>query len=405
MTEKWMTNNYFVSPCNFEPEVVEQFQFPKSLEIHDVTLRDGEQQPGVVFTKQDKIKIAKMLSEAGVHRIEAGMPAVSKQDEEAIGEIVKLKLKSKIFVFCRAKEDDIEKAALLGVDGVVIEIPTNNELIEFGYQWPLDRPIDAAINACKLAHEKGLFVTLFLMDSSRLTVERFIDIVKTVQQKGWVDSCSVVDTQGTFSTPGVRYFISEAVKNLNIPVEAHLHNDLGIGTANALAAFEAGASVLHTTTIGLGPRAGQSATEQVAIALKLLYGYDSGVKLERLYDLGIEIGKIANVIIPGNQAVLGDKVYLIEAGMPASWWPKVQDEHPLSLYGILPSVMGQPPIKIVLGKGSGSPSIRYWLNKLHLSIKNEDDVSSILDEVKGKGLKEKRGLTEDEFVEIVSKYS
>ena len=108
--------------------------------------------------------------------------------------------------------------------------------------------------------------------------------------------------------------------------------------------------------------------------------------------------------IPGNQPVVGDKVYLIEAGMPATWWPNVEKEHPLSLYGILPSVMGQPPVTIVLGKGSGHSSIRYWLDKLNLQIKDEQDVASILADVKQTGLMKKRGLTEEEFVEIVKKY-
>ena len=404
MTQPWKSDNYFVCPADYAPETVENFHFPKKLEIHDVTLRDGEQQPGVAFTKEDKIKIAKMLSEVGVHRIEAGMPAVSKSDEEAFREIVRMKLDSKIFAFSRSTTKDVELAASLGVDGVVIEIPSNDELVEYGFHWPLSRPFEAVCEACKLAHELGLYVDLFLMDSSRLTVEQFVEKVQSVKRNSWVDSCSIVDTQGTLSTPGARHMVGEAVRLLDIPLEAHFHNDLGLGTANALAAFEAGASVLHTTLLGLGPRAGQGATEQVAIALKLLYGYDAGIRLDKLYDLGIEAGRLANVQIPGNQPVVGDKVYLIEAGMPATWWPNVEKEHPLSLYGILPSVMGQPPVQIVLGKGSGTSSIRYWLDKLGLHVKSEDSINDILTEVKNQGIEKKRGLTQEEFVSIVQKY-
>lgn len=403
MNEPWRGENYQVCPSDYAPEAVKDFHFPKKLEIHDVTLRDGEQQPGVAFTKEDKINIAKMLAEVGVHRIEAGMPAVSKSDEEAFREIVRMKLDSKIFAFSRSTESDIELAASVGVDGVVIEIPSNDELIEHGFRWSLSRPFEAVCKACKLAHERGLYVDLFLMDSSRLTVEQFVEKVQAVKRNSWVDSCSIVDTQGTLSTPGARHMVGEAVRLLDIPVEAHFHNDLGLGTANALAAFEAGASVLHTTILGLGPRAGQGATEQVAIALKLLYGYDCGVQLDKLYDLSVKTGQLAGVQIPGNQPVAGDKVYLIEAGMPATWWPNVEKEHPLSLYGILPSVMGQPPVQIVLGKGSGASSIRYWLDKLHLRIR-QDDVAAILTEVKNMGIAKKRGLTEEEFRDIVKKY-
>ena len=404
MSEQWKSDNYFVCPSNFAPEAVKDYHFPKKLEIHDVTLRDGEQQPGVAFTKEDKINIAKMLAEVGVHRIEAGMPAVSKSDEEAFREIVRMKLDSKIFAFCRSLASDIELAADVGVDGVVIEIPSNDELVQYGFRWPLERPFKAVCEACKLAHERGLYVDLFLMDSSRLTVEQFVEKVQAVKNNSWVDSCSIVDTQGTFSTAGARHMVSEAVRLLDIPVEAHFHNDLGLGTANALAAFEAGASVLHTTLLGLGPRAGQGATEQVAIALKLLYGYDSGIKLDKLYALGLEAAKLARVQVPGNQPIVGNLIYLIEAGMPATWWPNIEKEHPLALYGILPSVMGQPPVQIVLGKGSGASSIRYWLDKLNLKIRNDNDIANILTEVKNMGLAKKRGLCEDEFVEIVKKY-
>ena len=126
MTEPWKSDNYFVCPSNYAAEAMAGVQIHKNLEIHDVTLRDGEQQPGVAFTKDDKIAIATMLAEVGVHRIEAGMPAVSKSDEEAFRQIVKRKIDSKIFAFCRSLASDIELAADIGVDGVVIEIPSND---------------------------------------------------------------------------------------------------------------------------------------------------------------------------------------------------------------------------------------------------------------------------------------
>lgn len=405
MKEKWMGEHYFVAPANFAPEATKDFNFPANVELHDVTLRDGEQQPGVVFTKQDKINVAKMLDDVGVHRIEAGMPAVSQSDFEAFQEISKLGLKSKIFAFSRAMASDIDLAFNAGVDGVVVEIPSNDELIQYGYRWSLDRPLKAAVDACKLAHEKGLYVNLFLMDSSRLMPERFVEMVKHVQDNGWVDSCSIVDTQGVLSFQGAKHFVAEAVRGLDIPVEAHFHNDLGCGTANALAAFEAGASVLHTTMLGLGPRAGQGATEQVAIALKLLYDYDCGVKLDHLYELGRKVADIARVHVPGNQPVVGDVIYQIEAGMPATWWQYVEKDYPLSLYGVLPGVMGQPPVSIVLGKGSGTSSILYHLEKNNIVIESDEIVKEILSEVKEQGIEKKRGLTQEEFLAIVDKYN
>ena len=130
----WKTENWFVSPWNYFDEAVKDHQPPEKVKIHDVTLRDGEQRARIIFTKDDKIRIAEKLAEAGVHRIEAGMPAVSPRDEAAIREIVKRNLKSEIFCFSRCMVDDVNRAADCGVDGIVIEIPSSTYLIEQAYK-------------------------------------------------------------------------------------------------------------------------------------------------------------------------------------------------------------------------------------------------------------------------------
>ena len=128
---------WWVSPYNFEPSVREGLMLPEKVEIHDATLRDGEQTPGVVFSVDDKIQIATKLDELGVERIEAGMPAVSEMDQTAIKEISKLGLKSKIFTFARAMKTDIDLALECGADGVVIEVPIGYPKLvtQFGWTW------------------------------------------------------------------------------------------------------------------------------------------------------------------------------------------------------------------------------------------------------------------------------
>src|SRR3990170_2515818 len=119
MTEgPWHTDQWFTSPWNFTPEIRETLQLPASVQVHDVTLRDGEQQAGVVFTKDDKLRIAEALAEAGVPRIEAGLPAVSPADEAAVRAMVQMGLPSKIYAFSRCMVDDVKRAADGGVDGV-----------------------------------------------------------------------------------------------------------------------------------------------------------------------------------------------------------------------------------------------------------------------------------------------
>lgn len=399
------TEEYFVAPANHTREVVDAFRLPKSVEIHDATLRDGEQQANITFNKEDKIRIAEALAEAGVHRIEAGMPAVSKSDAEAIGEIAKRNLPSRIFVFSRATADDVKLAASLGVQGVVLEVPTNEELVQFGYKWPTGRAMEAAVSTSALAHELGLKVNLFLMDSSRLMPEKFAAMVQAVQKDGHVDLATLVDTQGVLSTPAARYLVSKAVETLKVPIDVHFHNDLGMATANTLAGFECGASGLQTTVLGLGPRAGQAATEQVALALQLLYGVDCGLQAKKMYDLGRFVGEVARFRYAANQPVVGDVLYTIESGMPASWWKRIRKGHPLALYGILPAAMGRPDIEVALGKMSGLASVQIWLEKLGLDIEDKEQQTEILERVKEKSIVEKRTLTEDEFLEIAKAYA
>src|SRR5512136_3421013 len=131
--QPWKTQNWFVSPWNFADEVRAGLHFPAKIKIHDITLRDGEQQAGIAFNKDDKIRIAEKLAEAGVHRIEAGMPAVSPDDEAAIKEIVKRDLGPEIYAFSRCMVEDVKRAVDCGVHGVVMEIPASEHIVQHAY--------------------------------------------------------------------------------------------------------------------------------------------------------------------------------------------------------------------------------------------------------------------------------
>src|SRR5579875_3493532 len=144
-SQPWHTDKWFTSPWNHDSEVARDYQFHEHLQVHDVTLRDGEQQAGVVFTAADKLRIAEALAEAGVHRIEAGLPAVSDDDRRAVAEIVKLGLPSEIYAFSRCTLEDIKLAVDTGVSGVVTEVPSSRHLIELGYQWSVERAVELSV--------------------------------------------------------------------------------------------------------------------------------------------------------------------------------------------------------------------------------------------------------------------
>jgi len=178
--EPWKTDKWFVSPWNFNEAVRSEFHFPKNIQIHDITLRDGEQQTGVIFTKDDKIRIAEGLAEAGVHRIEAGMPVVSPSDQAAIKEIVKRNLGPKIFAFSRCMVDDVKRAVDCGVSGVVMEVPSSQHIIQYAYQWPLEKALQLSIESSAYAHSQGLEVVFFPIDFSRADMKWVLDLILRV---------------------------------------------------------------------------------------------------------------------------------------------------------------------------------------------------------------------------------
>ena len=176
----WKTDKWIVSPWNFNPAVNSGFKFAKNIKFHDVTLRDGEQQTGVIFTKDDKIRIAEGLAEAGVHRIEAGMPVVSPSDAAAIKEIVKRNLGPQIFAFSRCMVDDVKRAVDCGVNGIVMEVPSSTHIIQYAYKWELERAIDLSIESTAYAHSQGLEVVFFPIDFSRAEMKWVLDLITRV---------------------------------------------------------------------------------------------------------------------------------------------------------------------------------------------------------------------------------
>ena len=189
----WETKNWFVSPYNYLDEIKGKFKPPEKISFHDITLRDGEQQAGVIFKKEDKIRIARMLDEVGVSRIEAGMPAVSKDDSEAVKAIANEGLEAKVFSFARCMKRDVDLALACDVDGVVMEIPSSDHLIKYAYGWTVEKAINLSIEATKYAQEHGLHVAFFTIDSTRAKFDTFWGIINSVATKGHMDSSSHAD--------------------------------------------------------------------------------------------------------------------------------------------------------------------------------------------------------------------
>ncbi|HUA20420.1 MAG TPA: hypothetical protein VMB25_16850 [Bryobacteraceae bacterium] len=400
--QPWKTDKWFVSPWDFEPAVREQLHFPKQVTFHDITLRDGEQQTGVIFTKDDKIRIAEGLAEAGVHRIEAGMPVVSPSDTAAIKEIVKRNLGPKVFAFSRCMVEDVKRAVDCGVAGIVMEVPSSTHIIEYAYKWPLERAINLSIESTAYAHSQGLEVVFFPIDFSRAEMKWVLDLILRVANEGWMDALALVDTFGVVSPHAMQYLVREVKKRVNKRLEAHFHMDFGMGIANTIMAVAEGVEVIHSTVLGLGERAGNVPMEETAMALLTLYGVDTGLKYDKLYGLARLVEQLSGHKVASNRPVVGEALFQIESGIIASWWQNCGAEHPTELFPFRWDVVGQPKAKVVLGKGSGIDSIKAALKDIGVQA-TEEEAMQVVVAVKEFSLQHKRLLTDAEFRSVVAK--
>jgi len=400
MSTPWKTENWFVSPWNYEAEVTRDFHPPQRVKIHDITLRDGEQQAGIIFTKDDKVRIAEKLAEAGVHRIEAGMPAVSPPDEAAIKEIVKRNLGPEIFCFCRCMVDDVKRAVDCGVKGIVIEIPASAQLLEQAYKWPLEKAIDLSIKATSYAREQGLYTVFFTIDGTRTDVNWLLDLIDRVSREGHMDAFTLVDTFGVLSPHGAAYFTRKVKERVSKPLEIHFHSDFGLGVANTIMAVLAGAEVIHSTVTGIGERAGNAPMEETALALLTMYNINVGIDYSKLNELSQLVQKLSGTSVPANRPFIGEGSYNIESGIVTGWFRNAFEKHPTTVYPVHPDFVGHKKPEILMGKKSGVDNISIWSEKLRIKLTEEESLE-VLRQVKLKAHDLKRTLKESEFKKIV----
>ena len=393
---------WWVSPGDYDERVTCEYNFPEKIEILDTTLRDGEQEAGIIFTKEDKLAIAKKLDAAGVHRIEGGCPATSEEDAEALREICAASLNADIYCFVRGVLSDQDLAKSCGVDGVLIEIPGSEHMLSGGMRWTPEKAVEAAIAATRHAHELGLKVTYFPSDASRASLDFLINLLNAILDGGgWMDSIALVDTFGAFSPEGAALYTRAILERVGKPVEAHFHEDFGLSVATTIAALKAGAFCAHVTVNGIGERAGSCPIEPLVMSLLCLYGQDTGVKTENLVDLAKEVEVRSGKPIPATKAIVGSRLFGWETGLPVGYWQKAKDINPLIMLPYLYSMTGMNPPHIYIGKKSGGANVALVNERLGLPpVEDKEVVRVILDKVKTLSIKLKRDLNDEEYTEI-----
>lgn len=388
----------YVSNFNEEPEVKEQYSFSPELSIVDCTLRDGEQQAGVVFTKEDKVRIAKKLDEIGIPEIEAGMPAVSNEDREATCEMVQAVSKARITALARPSKEDIDMLAECGVWCATISIPIGDLQRKFKLGWDDETYIRNLLEISEYAKKKGLYVNVSPYDTTRVNPAFLERVLHEIVKAGTVDRVRLVDTVGSATPQAIKYLVRKMKSILgSIPIEVHCHDDFGMATASTIAGAEAGAEHLSTTMNGLGERAGNAPTEEVVVALKFLYGIDLGVKLEKLTEASRLVEELSNVKLQQHKAVVGRHAFSHESGMVAAGVLK----NSFVAEAYVPEAVGQKR-ELLIGKKSGAKVLASKLEEKGITASKEE-IQELLVEVKEYAIKHRRALEDEEFFALADK--
>jgi len=286
--------------------------------ILDSTLREGEQTPGVIFTVDQRVEIAKALSDLGVSMIEAGHPAVSPDIYEGIKRIVKLKkegiITSEIVGHSRAVKRDIEIAAELEVDRIAIFYGVSDLHLKAKHKATREEALMTIAETISYAKNHGVKVRFTAEDGSRTDFDFLVTVSKTARDAG-ADRVSIADTVGILYPSKTKELFSALTREVpNLEFDIHAHNDLGLAVANALAAIEGGATIIHATVNGLGERVGIVPLQQIAAAIKYHFGIEV-VKLDKLQYVSSLVEKYSGIPMPPNYPITGDYAFLHKAGV------------------------------------------------------------------------------------------
>ena len=365
----------------------------KEIKIVDTTLRDGEQTAGVAFANHEKVTIAQTLSDMGIDQLEVGIPTMGGDEKATIKAICKRDLKASIMAWNRAVISDIEQSIDCGVDAVAISLSVSDIHIQHKLKKSREWVLENMYNAVTYAKKNGLYISVNGEDSSRADINFLIEFINLAKEAG-ADRFRYCDTVGVMEPFTLRDTIEKIYKVTNFDIEMHTHNDFGMATANAIAGIVGGANHIGVTVNGLGERAGNAALEEVIMALKFVYGYETNIDTTRFREISKYVSQASGRELPIWKAIVGTNMFRHESGIHADGALK----DPKNYEAFDPSEVGLER-QIVIGKHSGKAAIINKFREYEIELSNEE-AESMLDLVRQTSVRMKRNLFDKELVEI-----
>jgi homocitrate synthase NifV len=364
---------------------------PQNLIINDTTLRDGEQTAGVAFTVDEKCAIASTLAAAGVPEMEIGIPAMGDEEIDCINTIAALDLPAALMVWGRLTEADLARAMRCEADIVHLSIPVSDIHLQHKLRQSREWVLTQVTQVIEKAVATGRKISLGLEDASRADAGFLALVARRAQACGasrirFADTLGVLDP---FTTYEALARLREAV---DIEIEIHAHNDLGLATANTLAALRGGATHANTTVNGLGERAGNAALEEVVMGVRHLHHADTGVDTQALVAISCLVARASGRQVAFNKSIVGEAVFTHESGIHIDGLLK----NAATYESFDPSELGRQR-RTVLGKHSGSQAVRQAYGLLGVALDDDALTARLLTRIRDHAMRVKQEATADEL--------
>nr|WP_220127458.1 2-isopropylmalate synthase [Anoxybacillus ayderensis] len=368
-------------------------------------MRDGEQSAGVNLNLHEKLEIARQLERLGVDIIEAGFPAASKGDFQAVQAIAQTVRNCSVTGLSRSVQSDIDAAWEALKDGAEprlhVFIATSPIHMQYKLRMTPEQVIETAVESVRYAKKYFPIVQWSAEDACRSDLPFLATIIERVIEAG-ANVINIPDTVG-YITPkqygDIFSFLKKNVRNIEkISLSAHCHDDLGMAVANSLAAIEAGATQIEGTINGIGERAGNAAIEEVAVALyirKDYYQAETRLNLQEIKRTSNLVSKLTGMIVPPNKAIVGKNAFAHESGIHQDGVLKEKTTYEI----ISPQLVGVQSNSMVLGKHSGRHAFRTRIQELGYAL-TEEEVNRLF--VRFKDLADKKkDITDDDLIALI----
>ncbi len=332
---------------------------PEPIEFIDSTLRDGEQAPGVWFTPEEKLQLARLLDRTGIDVLDAGFPASSAEDVEVIQELSAAGLRARVAASARPTKVDVAAAERARAQEVFVFHPVSDVRLR-GLHIDRSAALARIQAGVEEARGRGLVVNVVAEDACRADVH-FLRLLRERLESSTVQRLVICDTIGAATPDTIADLVREVGRGPGLPLSLHCHNDFGLATANTLAGVVAGATSVSGTVNGLGERAGNADLAEVAAALTHLLGRPHHIDPLQLVELSAAVELFSGVHVSPLKPVVGSNVYRHESGIHVHGML-----HDPCSYEHLPAAWVGCSSCIVLGKHSGVSSVSHVLKSRDL---------------------------------------